>query len=196
MVEFEYLSEDILVKYIKKDLPDLSNDRCKRLIGYCENDYSSILLEIDKLKQAQKSINKNTNDLFDSLVESGVIRVPPKDAIFDFIDAVLKNKRTLAYELLAEAYASGEYTLNLLSNLFNNAKYVLQLQAYRGTGKVTDVTGLTPFQIKLATVRKGTYSAKQLVELMNLSREAEVGIKTGKIDDNIAVEYVLAQFWR
>lgn len=190
IVFFDYLPDETLVKYIQKDVP-LSTANCKRLIDICESNYSQILLELDKIKV----FNGDPNDVFHNLLDSGAIHVPARDAIFDFIDAVLKHKNRLAYELLEEAYASGEFTLNLLSNLYNNARYVLQVQTYCGGGKLTEVTGLTPFQVKLANERKNVYSDDKLVQLMKLTQDAELGIKTGKIEEQFAVDYVLARFW-
>ena len=166
------------------------------MVENCENDYSRILTELDKIKNYKEANNLKWDEAYRKLLNAKALYVPPRDAIFEFIDAVLTNKRKLSYSLLKEAYASGEYTLNLLGNLFNNAKYTLQVQTYGGTGKLTDVTGLTPFQIKLAMGRRDYYPDEELVRLMHLAREAETGIKTGRIDDEVAVEYVLAQFWR
>jgi len=195
IVEFEYLPESTLVNYIKKQLA-LSNRNCQSLIDACDRNYSAILLELDKVKHYMAMHgNLSADDAFDKLVQSNTLYVPPRDAIFDFIDAVLTRKIKKAYALLDECYASGEFTLNILSNLFNNARYVLQVQTYSGSNKLTDVTGLTPFQVKLACGRKNTYSPDKLIELMKLSQSAELGIKTGKIDDEVAVEYVLARFW-
>lgn len=191
MVFFEYLPEETLVKYIQKDVK-LSAANCKKLISVCESDYSRILLELDKFKAYDDEPDK----VFKFLLDTGAIHVPANDTIFDFIDAVLRGKAKLAYELLAEAYESGEITLNILSNLYNNAKYVLQVQSYRGSGRLTDVTGLTPFQVKMASGRARVYSDDELVQLMRLTQEAELGIKSGKIEEQFAVEYVLAQFWR
>ena len=191
MVFFEYLPEETLVKYIQKDVK-LSTANCKKLISVCESDYSRILLELDKFKAYDDEPDK----VFKFLLDTGAIHVPANDTIFDFIDAVLRGKAKLAYELLAEAYESGEITLNILSNLYNNAKYVLQVQSYRGSGRLTDVTGLTPFQVKMASGRARVYSDDELIQLMRLTQEAELGIKSGKIEEQFAVEYVLAQFWR
>ena len=190
IVFFEYLPEETLVKYIQKDVK-LSTANCKKLISICESDYSRILLELDKFKAYDDEPDK----VFKFLLDTGAIHVPANDTIFDFIDAVLRGKAKLAYELLAEAYESGEITLNILSNLYNNAKYVLQVQSYRGSGRLTDVTGLTPFQVKMASGRARVYSDEELVQLMRLTQEAELGIKSGKIEEQFAVEYVLARFW-
>ena len=50
IVEFEPLSDKILVKYIKQHI-DLSDKNCQTLIDICEHDYGRILLEIDKIKR-------------------------------------------------------------------------------------------------------------------------------------------------
>jgi hypothetical protein len=48
--EFESLQENILIKYIQKEI-DLSTDNCKKLIEVCEGSYGRILLEIDKIRR-------------------------------------------------------------------------------------------------------------------------------------------------
>ena len=131
----------------------------------------------------------------EKLLKDGTIYVPPYDAVFDFVDAVLRNQKTRAFELLESSYACGESTLVLLSNLYNSAKQLLQVQSYTGSDKITDATGLTPFQVKLASGRKNINSNGDLVYLMRLVRNAEKGIKTGDVDEQIAMYYTLVSYW-
>jgi DNA polymerase III delta subunit len=195
IVEFDYLPESVLVKYIQKEI-DLSESNCKKLIEVCESDYSRIMLEIDKILQYAKYEDNSSLDLiFTKLLKNGTIYSPPRDAVFMFVDAVLKNKPRLAFELLEESYESGEATMILLSNLYNSAKQLLQVQSYQGDGKITEATGLTPFQVKLASGRKHIYSNGDLIYLMRLTRDAEKGIKTGEIEETMAVPYILVNFF-
>lgn len=196
IVEFEPLRAEILVKYIQREV-DLSEPNCRKLIEVCESDYSRILLEIDKIKVFSKTGDNeyDADRIFNLFMRDSTIHQPPKDAVFDFVDAVLSNKPKLAFKLLAESYAAGEATLVLLSNLYNSAKQLLQVQAYKGAGKITEATGLTPFQVKLALSRKGHFSNGDLVYLMRITRAAERGIKIGEIEDSMAVPYVLVNFW-
>ena len=53
IVVFERLSNEVLKKYIQREIT-LNNANCERLIAICENDYSRILLEIDKIKRYQR----------------------------------------------------------------------------------------------------------------------------------------------
>lgn len=197
IVEFNYLRSDILTKYIQKEI-NLSARSCEKLIAACESSYGRILLELDKLccyLSTDAGSNFDCDDALDKLIADGTIYTPPYDAVFDFVDAVLKGKAKLSYQLLATSYASGEATLVLISNLYTSAKAVLQVQSYSGEMKITEATGLTPFQVKLASGRKHIYSNGALLEFMELLQGAEQGIKTGEIEEQFAVEYVLAKFW-
>ena len=194
IVDFQPMKPEVLVKYIQKEIT-LSNGAYMKLIEVCESDYSRILLEVDKIKRYAKSRDISPEASFAILMQTGVIFQPPKDAVFDFVDAVLKGKRELAFELLKSSYEYGEATMVLLSNLYNSTKQLLQVQSFKGDGKITEATGLTPFQVKLASERKGRNSTGDLIYLMRLVRDTEKGIKTGAIEEQMAMPYILANYW-
>lgn len=193
IVTFDYLTTSVLKKYVAKDI-DLDDARITRLIETCENDYSRILLEVDKIRQYAAARKCSSADALDHLLDCGVIYTPPRDAVFDFVDAVYKNKRKQAFRLLEETYAGGEATLIILTNLYNSAKQLAQVQAYDGDS-ICDSTGLTPFQVKLAKGRVGIYSTKSLINAMRTIREVEKGIKVGTIEEQYAVPYILGRMW-
>lgn len=194
IVEFQPMKPEILVKYVQKEV-SLTNESYMKLIEVCESDYSRILLEVDKIKRYSESSGVSPEAAFCTLMRDGAIFQPPKDAVFDFVDAVLKGKKALAFELLRSSYEYGEATMVLLSNLYNSTKQLLQVQSFKGDGKITEATGLTPFQVKLASERKGRNSTGDLIYLMRLVRDAEKGIKTGAIEEQMAMEYILANYW-
>ena len=184
--EFERLNDVILTKYIQKEI-QLSNSNCKKLIEICENDYSRILLEIDKIKRVHRY---GPDKDFEDLVKDGTINIPAKDAIFDFVDAILDRNVTLAFDLLDQCYAIGEATMVMLSVLFSNTKQLLQVQAYKGSDLASS-TGLSGWQIKNAKNHVGRYSIGELVYLLKLVQRVEKGIKTGTIEEAYAMQYVL-----
>jgi DNA polymerase III delta subunit len=196
IVTFDLLKEDTLAKYISKDI-NLNEKNTQLLIEVGEHNYNQILLEIDKIKQYRDN-NEYTNDddtAFTVLLKSGVIHQPARDAIFDFVDAVLRDKKKLAFDLLEQSYTVGEANVVLLSVLYTNTKQVLQVQSYNGNGKITDATGLTPWQVKCAKDKANYYSNGDLVYLMRLIRRVEKGIKIGEIEDAMSMYYVLVNFW-
>ena len=190
IVYFERLNEQILSKYVHKEI-DLSERNTRTLIEICEYDLSRIYLEIDKIKTWTEYSQVVTEDkAFEMFVREGVIYEPPYDAIFDFVDAVLRRKVKLAYNLYQQCKDIGEANITLLSVLYSNAKAVLQVQSCTSKD-VAKSTGLTGFQIKLAKERCGHYKNRELVDIMKLIQKVERSIKTGEIEDEVSMEYVL-----
>lgn len=194
IVEFDPLKMPILVKYIRKQI-DLSERSATTLAEICEQDYSRILLEVDKIKTYMTATNTSKADeALDHLMADGTIYIPPQDAVFDFVDAVLKYKPKLAFKLLQDSYDYGEATMVLLANLYNSTKQLIQVQSYKGDN-LASATGLTPFQIKLAKGRLNYYRIGDLVYFLRCIRAAEKGIKTGEIEEQMAVVYALVKLW-
>lgn len=190
IVLFERLSDEVLKKYIKKEIT-LNNANCERLIAICESDYSRILLEIDKIKSFIAFLPEcDCNKTFEAFVEDGTIAVPPQDAIFDLVDAILKRQIKRVYDLLEQCYAVGEANMVILSVLYNNAKQVLQVQACEDRD-VCSTTGLTSWQIKCAREKCGHYSIDELFNMLKLIQKVQKGIITGQIEDEMSVQYLL-----
>lgn len=195
VVEFEALPEKMLVKYIQKDIL-LSETNCKKLIEVCESDYGRILLEIDKMKSYRAGMDytdddKVYNHILKELLDNNTIYTPPKDAIFDFVDAVLDRKDgVLIFSLYNQCKAVGEATLVMISVLYNNAKALLQVQTCTSSD-IGKSTGLSGWQIMNAKKHLGKYRPGELLKIMRLCIECEQGIKSGKIEEQFAVEYIL-----
>lgn len=195
IVEFEPLSPEILKKYIKKEIT-LSDKNCQTLMEVCENDYGRCLLEIDKVKHFVKGYGKDK--LMQLPEEAGMLRLindgtiyrPPKDVIFDFVDAVLDRDAYKSFKLMQESYDSGEVTLIMISNLYTNFKALLQVQSCKSRD-VSNCTGLTGWQISNAKKHLKKYQTGELVDALLKIRDAELGIKSGTIDESIAVQCLL-----
>ena len=192
--EFEQLKPAILKKYIQKVI-DISDKNCEKLMEICEYDYGRCLLEVDKIWQYVKANitpgqSVVLDKVFEKLLEEGAIYQPPKDAIFDFVNAVLKGKVKLVFNLLQESYASGEATMVLLSVLYTNVRQVLQIQTCQSSD-IAKSTGLTGWQIKCAKENCGYYEDWELERMLQLIHKCERGIKTGAIDESVVMEYIL-----
>ena len=188
-VEFGRLEDRILVKYIKNDAPMFSDEQCMTLIDACEGDYGRILLEIDKVRCYSASEKITGQGALDSLLEQKQIYFQPKDAIFDFVAAVLERSPYKAYRLLQDCKAIGESNLALISVMYNNFKTLLQVQSEKSWKEL----GLNAFVAKNVSQYKNNYSNGEIVKAMKLLREIERGIKTGSIPDDLSVEYFLVQ---
>lgn len=197
IVEFEALKPAVLKKYIQKETP-LTDDNCDKLMEACEYDYGRCLLEIDKIKQfmqADASVDGMLEDgAFIYLLNSGVIYQPPKDAIFDFVDAILDGDVNLSFELYHQCLAVGEATMVMIMVLYNNAKAVLQVQSCKSSD-VSKATGLTSWQIMNAKkhLRKRTIS--DLLYIMKICQQAQQAIVTGTMEEEYVMGDILTRIF-
>ena len=191
IIEFSALKPAILAKYIQREI-SLSAKSVEKLMEVCEYDYGRCLLEIDKIKHYAKEKLSDEN-AFELLLADGTIYQPPKDAIFDFVDAVL-NRDVCCFELYEQCKAVGEATMVMLTVLYSNAKAVLQVQSCLGRGDdVSRTTGLTPWQINNARKHLNKYRDGELVNMMRLVRECEMGIKIGRYEEQFVIDYILVE---
>lgn len=198
LTEFEKLSADMLSKYISKELPGIKDrDSCK-LAEICECNYSRILLECDKIRQYIAAVKRHTGQSMDYgaaltlLVESGVIFQPIGDITFKFTDAILTRNYKDASRYLREARQKQEPEIMVLSILYNGFKQILMVQGLgRDQSEPVKRTGLTPWQVKMAKEKQGHYSISELIEALKIVRFVENGIKTGQIDADMSLEYLI-----
>lgn len=189
LVVFDYMDDDVLYKYTRKACP-LSDDNVFTLIDMCERDYGRILLEADKIGQLSKALKISADAAFSKMLAEKAISRPPKDAIFDFVDAMLRADISNAFELLEECKAIGEPPLRIISVLYSNFKRVLQVQVCEDKD-ICGTTGLSAWDVKLAKKTVGCWASEDLVFFLKTLQGIEQGIKTGEVEEGIALDFLL-----
>ena len=197
IVEFSHLSDEVLQQYIYRDLPDLCEKNASKLISYCNNDYGRILLEVDKIKQYHEYIACLTNgisidDCFEELDRQGLFHKEIGDITFELTDAVLGGYPEKAIQKLDEAKRKGEPAMMIASILYNGFRNLL---AYQGLGNnkkdAIERTGLSKGDIWRCSKNVGGYSIEEVKRNMLICQNIESGIKTGSVDEDIALEYLV-----
>lgn len=196
IVEFSHLSDDVLQQYIRKDLQDLSDENISKLIEYCNKDYGRILLEMDKIQQYYDysliEIPMNMDKCFEELDRQGLFHKEIGDITFELTDAVLGGYPDTAIKKLDEAKRKGEPSMMIASILYNGFRNLL---AYQGLGKnkqgAMERTGMTKGELWGCTKNVGGYNLEEVKRNMFLCQKIESGIKTGLIDEDIALEYLV-----
>jgi DNA polymerase III delta subunit len=201
LCEFEKLSSSMLAGYIDKLLPGMSASEKEQFAQVCECNYSRILLEADKVKHYAHALDDKAPDLplsidygmcFQKLLKQGVIYQPIGDITFLFTDAILTRNKNDTAKYLMQAKAIGESEILTLSVLYNGFRNILMVQGLgKDQSEPSKRTGLTPWQVKMAKEKQGHYSIPELVNALKVIRFVEKGIKTGAIDADVAVEYVI-----
>ena len=119
IVEFNKLFDEVLTQYIKKELPVLSDNNCKKLIDICGSNYNQILLEIDKIKMFinypyNTPFDKELDNTFIDLEKQGAFHKEISDITFEFIEKVLKRDIKQIYVLYKQLKQIGESNIKLL----------------------------------------------------------------------------------
>lgn len=191
IITFDKMTLQTLKKYVKRDL-SITDESAKRLIELCEYDYGRIQLEEDKIRQyADKMQITNYDDVIQLFEADGVISTPAQDAVFDLVDAIACRDVDAVYSLYEDCKKIGESSLVILSVLFNTIKQILQVQSYEGNN-IESATGLNSWQVKTLRNKCGYYGNMELVNILKLIHELECGVKVGKYDDPILIDYLLA----
>lgn len=195
IVIFDHLSTDILLKYIAKEV-SISTDRAQFLVHICNNDYSSILLETDKVKCLANHKGITHNEAFDLCRNYNGFYVPPDGEIFDLLNAILSQNITETYKQLQTFVRRGDSPLAVLSLLHNNVKAILQVQCAQGHSNLGQVTGLSGFQIKNAQQFVNKYTENELIRMIKINRFCEKCIKqTGLIDINMILDFLFIKIF-
>lgn len=193
IVEFSYLSNEVLQQYIQRDLPNLSDENISKLIGYCNNDYGRILMEIDKVKQYMSvRTDLTTDSCFSQLDKQGLFHKEIGDITFELTGAVLGGYPDTAIKKLDEAKRKCEPAMMITTILYTGFRNLL---AYQGLGKnkqgAVERTGMTNGEVWRCSKLTGGYTINELKRNMFLCQKVESGIKMGTIDEDIALEYLV-----
>ena len=188
---FDKLNTELLTKYTIKELPGLDPKYASELVTICENTYSRILLECDKLKHLSEALHLNINECYLYAMENSFIWIPPEDAIFSFVDSCLKRNIDDCYYYLNECKRIEENELNILSNLYNKFRALLQVQIVGYSKNITDITGLQYYQVKQVSNFINKYSNEELLRALRLIHYCELCIKRGDMEANMTIDYML-----
>lgn len=188
IVEFGTQTPKVLRTMLKAQI-DMSDENLDDLATRNNNNYGKCLLEADKIRRFAKIKNIDNNIAYKQLLDCGAISGEYTDVIFTFVNSVMKRWKNCYkyYKVLKSCYESN---IKILSLLYSSFKNQLIVETVKGASQ--ENTGLNPYTIKTCLNRAGTYSIKELKFALNKLVEIEQGIKIGKIEEPIAIDYFLA----
>lgn len=190
IVEFDKLSDEILKNYIKREVP-LNDNNCKRLIEICGNNYNQILLEIDKIKNFEDARFQDSFDqVFEVLDSLGAFHKEVSDVVFKFVEAVVERNTKQIYDLQKQLKINNEPVLKIIGLLYSNIKTILLIQSCK-SNDICKTTGLQSNQVYYNKDKTGYYSTGELVRALRILQKLESGIKTGKIEEQFALDYFI-----
>jgi len=135
-------------------------------------------------------------------IEEGDVRVVVSYAqeanIFAMVDAVLEFRVGVAQELLQQLLKQGAVPVYLLVMLSRQVRLMVRVKGLRDQRKsrneIQDKLGLTSdFVLRKALAQADKYSLARLTEVYHKLLEADLSIKTGKYDGELALNILIAE---
>ena len=183
------LNEDINIdNLIKKELKDykidfqtlsLFKDRVGTNPLIIENEINKI-----KLYKDNKEITKE--DILN--VTCKTIEID----IFKLIDNIVKGNKEKGIEIYHEMLKINEEPLKIVIMLANQFRIMYQSKELMMKGytekDIASLLKIHPYRVKLALQNSRNYSSKTLLKYLNELADIDIGIKTGKINKDLALE--------
>lgn len=191
LVDFKYLSDEILVPRVMA-MAGFSESVAKRFVAICGHKYGRILLELEKLKNLADVEGVKLETALFMAMEQGAIHEEVGDIVFSFIDSVVLRNPKLAYKQLNKLYSVGESDVKLLSLLYTSFRNALIVK-FTPQPKWEDVLGLKEWQCRNVRAKNGKYTAVELLNIVKFLREVETKVKSGKLESDKIIEYILAK---
>lgn len=121
-------------------------------------------------------------------------------SIFDLVDAVGRRESDHALRLLHGLLDDGEAPLYVLAMLARQIRILIQVSELRDHGltqqQITDRLKLHPFVVQKGLAQSRNFSMAQLEAAHRLVVEADWSIKTGKMEDVMALDLLVVEMAR
>lgn len=183
------LNEDINIdNLIKKEFKDYKIDN-KTLMLFKNRVGTNPLIienEINKIK-----LYKDNNEI----TEEDILKVTSKTVeidIFKLIDDIVKRNKEEGIEIYHEMLKINEEPLKIVIMLANQFRIMYQSKELMLKGytekDIASLLKIHPYRVKLALQNSRNYSSKTLLKYLNELADIDIGIKTGKINKDLALE--------
>ena len=117
--------------------------------------------------------------------------------IFDMMDAVANKKKEKALSLYDDLLANKEAPMSILYMFSRHINILLQMkegiQLGLNRGELAKKCGVPPFTVEKYRKQTDLFSRKELLHMLKLRVDYEEMFKTGRIQDQLAVELFLIQ---
>jgi DNA polymerase-3 subunit delta len=130
-----------------------------------------------------------------------VVSYAREASVFAMVDAILESRDAAAQQLLQQLLREGETPSQLLFRLANQVRTIFQIREMRGRGisrgEIQARLGLTSdFVLRKAWDQADKYSPRRIRDVYHRLLEADVAIKTGKYDGELAIDILIAEMGR
>ena len=193
--EFKFLAGQRLKTWIKKEFDryevNIDSGVLEKLIEYIGNDLWQMSNEIKKLASFRNREIVRAEDI-ELLVRSKI-----ETDIFKTIDAIAEKNKKQALSLLHKHLEKGDsplYLLSMINYQFRNLLIVKDfIEKYKPYDVILKKSGLHPFVVKKTYYQSQKFTFPELKKIFQKIFEADLNIKTGRIQPETALDLLIAE---
>lgn len=196
IVEFAAQKEDTLIRWIlgilKKENKNITRSSMELFLEKTGTDMNNIAMELEKLL----SYTMDRDVIMAEDIES-ICTTQTVNKIFDMINAVADGNRKKALDLYYDLLALKEPPMRILFLLTRQFNLLMQTKELQSTGydakTIAAKLAIQPFVARNCTRQASAFSLEKLKMLVKSCVDAEEAVKTGNLNEKLAVELILTQ---
>jgi len=177
---------------VKEKGGEIRPDAVMQLAAFVGPDLRLLDQEIEKLLTYLGSARPISRDDVQLLVSSA-----REASIFDLVDALGLRNRTQAVNTLHRLLDDGQSPIYVLFMIARQFRILLQVKELRTKGatpvQIQKTLGLHKFVVKKAIQQMGNFRASQLEAVHQRLLEADISIKTGQAEAELALDLLIAE---
>lgn len=196
IVEFSVQNQELLTRWmlgrLKRENKNITKAAMQEFFDRVGTDMGTLDREMEKL--ICYCMEKEVIELAD--VES-VCPQAVTNKIFDMVGAIIECRRKDALEMYYDLLALKEPPLRILFLITRQYNILLQLKDLKrkGTGNsdMAKAAGIPPFAVNRSLAQASRLSVGSIKKILNYSVQMEEAVKTGQMNERIAVELVIME---
>lgn len=176
------------VKQVEEEGGDIEEDAAQELAAYVGGDLRQLDYEIAKLLayvgQGRAIRIEDVHLLVSQAQEAN---------IFTLVDALGEKDLTTAMEELHRLVGAGQHPLQILAMIIRQFRMLIMGKELQLQGEPLSKLGLHPFVARKVEAQARHFSRSQLEAIYQMILETDVGIKTGRVEPEVALDLLVTE---
>lgn len=197
IVEFATQTEDTLIRWIlgilKKENKNITRSSMELFLEKTGSDMNHIAMELEKLLSYTMDRDVITSEDIEEICTTQTV-----NKIFDMINAVADGNRKKALDLYYDLLALKEPPMRILYLLTRQFNLLMQTKELQRAGHdakaIAQKLGIQPFVARNCARQAASFHTAQLMQLVKSCVDAEEAVKTGNLNEKMAVELIITRF--
>lgn len=195
-IKFDHIKERDMRKWINQfaKLHNLTIE--PEAMTYIEN-HVTIDLELLENEMKKLSLYVKEDGVITREIAEKVLSQTIDSSALSLVDAVIEKDYEKSLFIFKELSIMKESSIGLIALLSHQFRMILQVKLLKKKGynkyQIQRNIGAHPYVIKLASERERMFSLEALQRIIDQLTEVDAQIKTGKLEESIAVELLLYQ---